>query len=300
MNYGNIINRAANLVWNHKFLMVLGFLAALGGGGTFSTNFDFSNGGGNIDPGQFPGGQEFPFEGSFPGGFEAAPRFSAMLVIVLCIGALLALIIFVVSNVARGGMIAAVDAVEEGRRASFDQAWSAGWDRLWTLLGIGILPAIPFFLLFLSAVLGFAGMMGIRAVNLPSAPIGLPFGGLVAVMSCLLVPIGLVLGLLRSFANRAAMLEGLGAVNAYGRGFAVLLDNLGEAIVLFLLQIAINIALAILLFLPGIIAALCCLLWPLLILFNGAIAAFFSSVWTLAWRQWTGEGKVVNQVKPVY
>lgn len=300
MNYGEIVRRAANMVWNHKFLMILGFLAALGGGGTFNLNFNSNNGGGNFDPGQIPGVPEFPFEGPFPGSFEATPRLSAMLVIVLCIGVLLALILFVVSNVARGGMIAAVDGVEEGRRASFDQAWSAGWDRLWTLLGIGILPAIPFFVLFLSGVLGFAGMMGIRAINVPAASMGVPFGGLLAALSCLLVPVGMILGLLRSFANRAAMLEGLGAVNAYGRGFSVLMDNLGEAIVLFLFQIAISIGLGLLLFLPGIIAALCCLLWPLIILFQGAIAAFFSTLWTLAWREWTGEGRVGDKVKTVY
>lgn len=300
MDYGRIIKRAANLVWNHKFLMILGFLAALGGGGTFNFNFNSNNGGGNFDPGQLPGGPEFPFEGPFPGGFEMGPRPSAMMLVALCVGALLALIVFVVSNVARGGMIAAVDAVEEGRRARFDQAWSAGWDRVWTLLGIGIVPAIPFFILFLSGLLGFVGMMGIRAVNVPTAAIGVPFGGLIAALTCLLVPISLILGLLRSFANRAAMLEGYGVVNAYGRGVSVLMGNLGEAIVLFLLQIAISFALAILLFLPGIIAVLCCLLWPLIIIFQGAIAAFFSTLWTLAWREWTGEDKVVDKVKTVY
>lgn len=29
-------------------------------------------------------------------------------------------------------------------------------------------------------------------------------------------------------------------------------------------------------------------MWPLLLLIQGAIAAYFSTVWTLAWREWTG------------
>jgi hypothetical protein len=31
-----------------------------------------------------------------------------------------------------------------------------------------------------------------------------------------------------------------------------------------------------------------CLLWPLMLLVEGAITAYFSTVWTLAWREWTG------------
>jgi hypothetical protein len=64
---------------------------------------------------------------------------------------------------------------------------------------------------------------------------------------------------------------------------------------LFLIQVGIGIALALALFLPGIIAALCCFLWPLLLLFNGAVTAFTSSLWTLAWRNWTGKASIMEK-----
>lgn len=298
MDYSKIINRAASIVWNHKFLMILGFLAALGGGNNFNFNFDGNNGNQGLDPGQFPGGGEFPFNGTFPG-FEMEPRTTALAVVFPCLLLLLGLLIFVVSNVARGGLISAVDTIEDGGHSSFAQAWRAGWERLWTLLGIGILPAIPFFIFLLMGLAGFMGMMSFRAVNAPAAPLGLPLAGVFGALTCLLIPIALILGLLRTFANRAAMLEGYGAWKAYGRGLSVLVENPGEAFVLFLLQVAITIGLAILFFLPGIVAALCCFLWPLIILFQGAVAAFFSSLWTLAWRRWTDEGKVVANVETV-
>jgi len=299
MDYSKIINRAASIVWNHKFLMILGFLAALGGGNNFNFNFDGNNNGGQgFDPGQIPGSGDFPFDRTFPG-FEMEPRITALALVVVCLGLLVGLLLFVVSNVARGGLISAVDTIEDGGHSSFMQAWRAGWDRLWTLLGIGILPAIPFFVFLLMGLAGFMGMMSFRAVNAPAAPLGLPLAGVFGALTCLLIPIALILGLLRTFANRAAMLEGHGAWNAYSRGFSVLLENLGEAFVLFLLQVAITIGLAILFFLPGVIAALCCFLWPFIILFQGAVAAFFSSLWTLAWRRWTDEGKVVDKVKTV-
>jgi hypothetical protein len=104
----------------------------------------------------------------------------------------------------------------------------------------------------------------------------------------------LVLSLLRTFANRACMLEDLGVIKSYRRGFEVLAENLGPAIVLFLIQIAISIGIWIVLLLPGILIALCCFLWPLLLLIQGTFAAWYSTLWTLAWNQWTGVPEVVS------
>jgi hypothetical protein len=59
---------------------------------------------------------------------------------------------------------------------------------------------------------------------------------------------------------------------------------------LFLLQIVIGAVLAVMLFLPGLVMVLCCILWPVLLLIRGGIAAYFSTMWTLAWREWTGLG----------
>ena len=297
MNYGRLLRRAGTIVWNHKFLVVLGFLAALGGGASNSSlNLGSNYRGG--DPGQMPGWRELPFDGPFPG-LEIAPRLSAAIILLICLGLLLAVVVFVVSNVARGGLIAAVDAIEGGERPGLAEAWGAGWSRVGTLLGIGLIPALPFLVILLLALVGFLGITGLRAANVSPGPIGMPFGGLAAVLVCFLIPVSLILGLLRTFANRAAMLEGMGALSAYGRGFSVLMDNLGKAFLLFVLQVAISIALFIFLALPGIIAALCCFLWPLLILFQGAVAAFFSSLWTLAWREWTGRKAAGDVIKSV-
>jgi hypothetical protein len=83
------------------------------------------------------------------------------------------------------------------------------------------------------------------------------------------------------------MLEDLGVVDAYRRGARVLMDNIGEAIVLFLFQIGISIVLGLVLFLPGLVMACCCFLWPVLLAVQGAVSAIVSAVWTLAWRTWT-------------
>ena len=113
---------------------------------------------------------------------------------------------------------------------------------------------------------------------------------------CVIIPIVLVLSILRNFAERACMLEDLGVIDSYRRGTSVLMANLGEAIILFLIQIAVFVVLFVLLFVPGIIMVLCCLLWPLLLVLQGAISAFISTMWTLAWRTWTNGRTMEEQV----
>ncbi len=147
-------------------------------------------------------------------------------------------------------------------------------------------------LLALGAYGGFFALFGEEAGALIG---GTALGGTLVLIACIVVPIVLVLSILSNFAERACMLEGYGVIDSYRRGTSVLMANLGEAIILFLLQIVIFIGLFILLFIPGFIAALCCFLWPLLLVVQGAITAFVSALWTLAWRTWTGGPELVEK-----
>jgi hypothetical protein len=202
------------------------------------------------------------------------------------LGLIVALALWVISTLARGGLVAGASAADRDEITSLSQAWSASWNRRWTLLGVAIVPAIPgLVLLFLGALGSLAYMSNV------SSAVGVPAAGnvtvVLAMLVCLAIPAALVLELLRTFANRACMLEGLGVLDAYRRGIQVLIDNLGPALILFLLQIAVTIVMVILLIVPGALLALCCLLWPVLVLFQGAVTACFSTMWTLAWSEWT-------------
>jgi hypothetical protein len=295
MNYGALLSRAWNIIWEHKFLILLGVLVALGssgGGGGASTGGNLSF---NRPPaeGHLPQLPQMPKMPQIPDLRTVAPAVGILAVLAITVIAVIVLALWVVSTIARGGLIAGVSAVEEGRTASFAQAWDAGWRKAWRLLGISVLPAIPALLL---AILGFGAALALgSASRYLGRDFGVPVMGnlgiLIAGLSCVLVPLALVLGLLSTFANRACMLENLGVFGSYRRGLEVMLGNLGPALVLFLIQIAIGIAIAIVGFLPGLLLALCCLLWPLLILVQGTISAYFSTTWTLAWRRWTGLGE---------
>ena len=82
------------------------------------------------------------------------------------------------------------------------------------------------------------------------------------------------------------MLENQGVFESYRRGLEVLGNNLGSVLILFLIQVAVSIGIGLMLLLPGILVALCCLLWPLLLVVQGIFTAFYSTLWTLSWNQW--------------
>jgi len=294
MDYGKVLRRAWNIVWEHKFLILLGVLVALSGGGGSGVS---ASGAGNFDWGaqgpRVPPPRELPEFPEMPelGRDLGIPVLPAIVLIVVLIGLalLLGLVVWVVSTIARGGLIAGVDAIDAGSPSSFGPAWNAGWRKGWTLLGIGILPTIPGLVVFLAGLAGmgialdlgraFEGQVGVRSVF-----------GLAAVLvalACVAMPFVVLLSVLRTFANRACVLEGLGVTDAYRRGLAVLINNIGPAVVVLLIQIGIDVLLGIAMILPGIMIALCCVLWPLFLLIRGAIAAYFSTLWTLAWREWT-------------
>lgn len=288
MSYGEIVNRSVHIVWQNKFLILLGILASLGGGSFGGGGGGGAgNGGSSGDLGQFG---------------DMADEFAALalglLVALVCVIAIVGLVLWAISTIARGGLIAGVDAIESGEKSSFRQAWSAGWGRAGTLLGIGILPALPGLVLFVAGVMALGAYGGIVALVgeeldaiTGTAGIGLTLG----LLTCIVVPVVLVLSIVRNFAERACMLENLGVIDSYRRGLTVLKGNLGEAVLLFLLQIAIFLLLGIALFIPGIIVVICCFLWPLLLIAQGAGSAFVSSLWTLAWRNWTGKSQILEK-----
>ncbi|HSG15999.1 MAG TPA: hypothetical protein VLE70_06710 [Anaerolineae bacterium] len=290
MEYGKIINRSASIVWQNKFLMVVGILAAIGSG--FFGGSGGGGGGGSDDIGFGDPGQFSEF------GDEIATFAIGVVIVLICIALFIGIVLWVISTVARGGLIASVNSIEAGEKSSFRLAWGAGWEKLWTLLGISLLPAIPALIMFVVGLLGFAAYGGIFALfgEEFTDTAGLAgLGSVFAILACIFVPIMLALMILRNFAERACMLEDQGVIDAYRRGANVLMENIGQAIILILLQIAIFIVLGLLLFLPGLFALLCCCLWPLLLLLQGAIEAFVSALWTLAWRTWTGEPPMVEK-----
>ncbi len=294
MAYQATLRRALDILLEHKYLIGLGVLIALGNGGGSNSGSAYTFG--SDDPSQTGAGMPLPdaWPGFASGQLPSPDAWILPAVIVgllILLGIAIGLVVFVLSSVAQGGLAAGVNTIEEGGGSSFGQAWGMGWSRLWSLLGINFIPAIPvligvlLILVSVGTTIGFSTLLD--AGSWSDAIVGAGIFLSIALM-CILAPLTLGLSLLRTFAVRACMLEGLGVLDSYGRGWRVATSNLGPAIIFFLIQLAISILLSMLLFVPSILSAFCCLLWPIFLLIGGATAAYFSTMWTLVWRAWTG------------
>ncbi len=288
MDYGNLISKTWDIIWKNKFLILLGILVALsgaGGGGGNPARFTAS--GNDLDWQNLP---RFDYEYGSPFQNLDLPLVAVGGIVLLFVFLFLfGLVLWTVGTISRGGLISAVNEIELGNPTNFSEAFRAGWQKGWRLIGIGLVPAAPGLILIFFSLITMGLYGGFEALSRGAyTPIEewvfLP----ILVLACILVPVMLILSLLRVFANRACMLEDLNVISSYRRGFEVLGDNLGPAVLLFLLQIAISFGIGIMMLIPGILIALCCLLWPVFLLVEGGFTAFYSTLWTLAWREWTG------------
>lgn len=298
MDYGKLLGRAFTILRERPFLIVLGILASLTGGGNGSSWQTSGSGNSSNMPGT--NGESFQFQP--PDGFpEGIGALSVGILVALGLFAfLLIIILWIVGTVAQGGMIAGVDDIEEQRETGFSMAWSAGWQRKWPLLGISILPALPMLVLVALGMVAFLATMGFAAISADTVMQVFGVGALAFFICslCLLVPITVILGAFAGLAMRACMLENMGVFDSYRRAWHVITGNLGEAVLLVVIQIGLGILLLFFGFLPGLLIALCCILWPLFLIIGGTISAYVSSLWTLAWREWTGTSTLYRVPAP--
>lgn len=302
MDYGNLLKRAWDLIWDNKWLILLGIIVALGSGGTGgggggTSNYNFgeedlnTEGEYQFNPEDFSGGNLTPeqlaqMEEAFKTAGPLMATFGTLAIIVIVA---IALVFWAISMIAQGGLIGGVNTLEMGGTSSFRESWSMGWAKGWRMLAIGLVPAIP-----TAAIVGASLFLGASAFMMGGGLESLGSGPVVATLitvACIAGLLAFVLGILANFAYRAAMIEDRGVFESYERGWQVLKANLGPAVLLWLIQVGIGLGIGIMMILP----AMCCIMWPVMIVLNGGIQAFFSTLWTLAWNEWSGTSKAAAE-----
>jgi hypothetical protein len=314
VDFGKVLTRAWEITWRWKVLWILGFLASLGCGG---------GGGGG-------GGSSYSEDASSWGKTYHTPYIPpeviALIVGAMCLGIIVIIAIWVVSVIARGGLIAGVQQVEEEDSTTFGQAWRVGVSRFWTMFGIGILASVPFIILLIVGFVVLVVMLTGSGLAIDSSG---AIGGLGIVLSllcggafcCGMIILGIILAQVRLYAERAAVLEGLGWIEAFKRGWEVLKENLGSTIILWLIFLAIGLVLGVIVFSivmalllpiialvtnidpgPWMIMPACC--GGLLAIVVGAllsaiITTFTSATWTLAYREMIGLGAAPAAAAPL-
>ncbi|WP_420627912.1 DUF7544 domain-containing protein [Candidatus Leptofilum sp.] len=232
MDFGKLFRRGWEVVWQNKFLFILGFLAALGGsgGGSSGGNFNY-----NI-PSSSTSTEPFPPEiiDQF-NSFWA--DFGGLVLGLGCFLFILGIVFWLIRLAAQGGLIEAVDRIEAGEKMSFGSAFSAGVARIGGLVGLNLLLNLPFILFGLVIGGGFA-FVGFSLFqeggNMTEAMAGTISilaicGGLLA---CLLVPLGLIVTFLQPFAQRGLVIKQLGVMDSIRHGWDVLRQNLGDILLL--------------------------------------------------------------------
>jgi hypothetical protein len=294
MDFGKVLSRAINITWRWKVLWVFGFVVSLGQGWSQgSRGFNW------VEDGR---------------GVPLPPEMAGLLVSFVCIGLLIGIALWVLSVISRGALIGGVQQVEEEASTDLGRAWRVGVSRFWSLFGISVLTGLPVLIMVLAVVAAFLGPIlaevGISAgQSEPSGIFSLAFlcG---APLCCITIVVGIVLSQIQTYADRAAVLEGLGWIDAFKRGWKVLKDNLGPTIVFWLIFFVMGLALLIVvggailaLSLPffALVASADPGVWTLfpivcgglLTMVVGAIVGsvvetFSSATWTLAYREMIG------------
>ena len=308
MDYGRILRRAWEITWRWKILWILGFLASLGQGG-WGGNSGASYTGDTEDLSRW--GIEMPSG-------EVIAGIIGVIVAVACLAILIAIALWVISVIARGGLIAGVQQVEDEGQTTFGSAWRVGVHRFWSLFGISVLAALPIIILVVLGIvvmgLLIAGTVGAvdRAAEIGGALGGISLAIFGGAFCCGMILIGIVLAQIQIYAERAAVLEGLGWIDAFKRGWEVLKDNLGPTILFWLIFLVIGLIVGVIIVTalagiglpigailasmnldvgPWLLAPICCggiLFVIVAALISSVVNTFTSATWTLVYREMTG------------
>jgi hypothetical protein len=303
MDFGQVLRRAWQITWRWKVLWILGFLASLGSG-----------------IGSSNGGTSYQFDSSdwnrwgYHYQFDRIPsELIALMVGLGCLAILIGIALWVISVIARGGLIAGVQQVEETESTTFLGAWRVGRKKFWTLFGISVLAAIPIIILVIAGIAAIMGMFVVggvmdgRSVGVAEVLLSIFCGG---TFCCGLAIAVIILSQIQTYAERAAILEDMGWLDAFRRGWQVLKENLGPTIIYWLIFFALGIVI-IFVIMSGVFA----LAAPLIAIFSSIdpgpwlavplcfggllgillaavvgsiITTFTSATWTLAYREFTG------------
>jgi len=248
MDHIKIIKRAFSITWNYRALWVFGILLARTAGRTNGG----SNGGGGSGGGNGSSGS-----GSFgPGNIQmpvVPQEVITTLVIVgiglLCLGLILAIIGVVARYVSENALIRMVDQHEaSGEKVSVRQGFRLGWNRaagrlflIDLLIGLGFIVAV-----LLSLLIAGAPLLVWLTNNTPLQVLGTVVAiGLATLFIFTIILVGIGVSLLLQIVHRACVLEDLGVIESIRRGWELLRQRLGDAVIMGLILFALGLGAAI-------------------------------------------------------
>jgi len=236
-----ILKKAGQIVWQNKFLFWFGFLMTLGSPGSFNVG---NNEGWNKKSDAIRSFAEIHWQ------------------LVLAIGLALfifGILLFLLSLVGKAGLVQSISLIIQNRKTNFREGWKAGKKSLWNLFKLSLLFFFAIFIivLVLSIPVIFLAVRGswISAILV----------GLLAVS--IFIPLAFILALTNIFAEFYIILSSLKVWSAVEAGYNLLIQNIKNSFIFFLLMLAVNMIVGIIFLFIFIITLL--ILVPTGIIFYG-------------------------------
>lgn len=248
MDYFGILKRAAQITWKYKFLWVLGFLVALASGGnSYNSWTNYSTGSGDLS-----------------GASNAGHWLSAYLVIIFLIVMVLLLIgivFWILSRIAIGGLVGAVDGIEKNEEMSLGKAFSIGARYFFRVVGVSILIGLIMFALVMVFVIPLVGAIIVMAVQggAVSEVIVLALFCIVPaiiIVIFLLAIVGIFMGVLTVYAIRYQVIYDAKVIESIRLGWRLIKGNKAQTLVMFLLLLLTSTVATIVVIIPGMLIGL--------------------------------------------
>jgi hypothetical protein len=280
--------------WRHKFLWLFGFFVA---GSDYSGVFNLVS---NI-PSSRDYSRSFDFDIRDFRDLEDIMPFGIDLKLILMLLAaafLLWLFFFIMSFLSEAALIHGISRKQVGNPVKFTDCWSRGVDTFWRVLVIlilcGLAIGIPiiFLILMLIPIFIASPALGLVAMIVIGVPV--------------LFALIFVVESISAWALRFAVLDDIPCLDAIGKGWQMLRDNLGKTFGVGLTSTLFQIVFAIALIIGILIVAIPFILIgigspigaivmgaPILLLIivvtSAYLGLFKSSIWTVAYMQITGK-----------
>lgn len=296
MDFGEVLSRAWQIIWNNKVLWIFGILAscsnANGGAGNARASFQ---------EGDLPPGIERFFDQ-----FARIPDWQIALIIgaVILVFLLLVVLAIFLATVGRIGLIQGTLKAEQGaERLVFGELFGESTPYFWRIFGLNLIVGIAAVILVLLILVPFI-FFGV-------ATLGIGFLCLIPLI-CIFVPLFWLLNLVVEQANIAIVVEDVGIFDGLRRGWDIFKDNIGAILVMgLILSLGVNLIVGFIIALPLafivspaivgaiagtdqsirgglLIAAICFVAYlPVWLLLSGALRSYIGSAWTLTFLRLT-------------
>lgn len=249
MAYGTLLRRAWQLVWNNKFLIVIGASPQVIALVAAVIN-------------------------SVTGALGSILIFGAAIVIQ---GWIISAVVQIVQS---GG---------SSYRQSWDVTWPKKWTLAGIAFLAGLPGGLIATLIFgvIGAIWALAFILASLEMDPRFFSLGMGAGALMTVLLCgLLIVVSLPFTILSRLTEITCLREGTGVTDSFSRAWQIIRPNLRQVVGLGLIQLAISI-LSLVILLPAAVLSICPLAWPLTWGLQGFFIAWWLAVWTLAWLDWS-------------